>query len=294
MTCTDPPPAHPSARHVHAAPPFSPASVLLRRRSLTAALAVLLVAFAVAAALRHGQLLLTWDEPIQRGVEAHRTSVLDHFFLAVSRLGSTVVVLALGALATVATWRRCRAVATALLVATLSRPLLEFAVKALVGRDRPDFGRMVGGNGPSFPSGHVMAAVALWGLLPLVVSLYTRSRALWWAAFGTSATLIVSIAASRVYLGVHWFSDVTAGLVVGAFFLLGVEAVLTGQHRRHPCRLLPEVTLGSMSVPPVDPVTVPPVDPVPGGPDELVLAGVAAGAVDVPLVGSGHLDGDRP
>ena len=54
----------------------------------------------------------------------------------------------------------------------------------------------------------------------------------------TSVLLIVSIAASRVYLGVHWFSDVTAGLIVGSFFLLGVDVLLGRQHTRHPCGLM--------------------------------------------------------
>jgi len=226
--------------HVHSAPPMSPSSVLLPRRRLMIALGALLVALATAAALGNGQALLTWDEPIQRGVEASRTSTLNDVFLAISRLGSTVVVLSLGTLATILTWRRCRAVAVALLIATFARPAIEFIVKDLVGRDRPDFDRLVPGVGPSFPSGHVMAAIALWGLLPVVVSLYTRRRAIWWASVGVSAALIAGIAASRVYLGVHWFSDVTAGLVVGTFFLLGVDKVMLHAHRRYPCRMMAE------------------------------------------------------
>lgn len=237
MSCPAPQ-VHP-VDHVHAAPPVAPASLLVHRRLLLA-LVALLAAFATAAALNHGQVLLTWDAPIQRRVEASRTPGLTDFFLAVSRLGSTIPVLSLGVLGVVLTWRRCRAVSTVLLVATFSRPLLEFVIKALVDRDRPDLVRLVDGTGPSFPSGHVMAAFALWGLLPVVVSLYTRNRAVWWASVGTSVLLIVSIAASRVYLGVHWFSDVTAGLIVGGFFLAGADVLLRRQHARHPCRLLPK------------------------------------------------------
>ena len=226
--------------HVHTAPPFTPSSLLLRRRRLLIVLGALLVALATAAALGNGQALLTWDEPIQKGVEANRTTALNEVFLAVSRLGSTVFVLVAGTLGAILTWRKCRAVATALLVATFARPAIEFIVKGLVGRDRPDFDRLVAGTGYSFPSGHVMAAIALWGLLPVVVALYTRRRAIWWASVAVSATLIAGIAASRVYLGVHWFSDVTAGLVVGTFFLLGVDKILIRAHRRFPCRMLEE------------------------------------------------------
>jgi undecaprenyl-diphosphatase len=222
---------------VHGALPATPFSTLLPRRRLLFGLAAVLALLAMSAALSGGSVLLTWDEPIQRGVEARRTSALNDVFLTISRLGSTIPVLLLGTLASIVTWRRCRAVGTVVLIATFSRPLLEFVMKAVVDRDRPDFERLVAGNGPSFPSGHVMAAVALWGLMPLVVSLYTRRRAIWWASVAIAGALIVAIAASRVYLGVHWFSDVTGGLIVGAFFLLGVEAVLIRQHGRHPCPL---------------------------------------------------------
>ena len=225
--------------HVHLDPPVTPASVLLPRPRLVAALALLLVALAVAASVANGQTLLTWDEPIQRAVESSRTADLDQFFRTMSRLGSTVIVLALGGLGALFTWRRCPAVALALVAATLSRPLIEFTLKSTVERDRPDFERMVPGNGYSFPSGHVMAAVALWGLLPAVVGLYTQRRALWWASVAVAGALIAGISASRIYLGVHWFSDVTAGLVVGTFFLLGVEAVFARAHVRYPCGLAP-------------------------------------------------------
>jgi undecaprenyl-diphosphatase len=80
-----------------------------------------------------------------------------------------------------------------------------------------------------------MAAVALWGLVPLVLTLYTRNRRVWWGSVIGSGVLILAIGASRVYLGVHWFSDVIGGLIVGTFFLLGTEWVLTREHRRDPC-----------------------------------------------------------
>jgi len=220
---------------VHADPPVTPVSVLLPRRRLLIALGVLLGALIIAAATANGQLLLTWDEPIQRTVESHRTGDLDLFFRTMSRFGSTIPVLLCGSLLAVVTWRRCPAVGLALAAATVSRPVIEFLLKDAVGRARPDFERMVPGTGHSFPSGHVLAAVALWGLLPAVVALYTQRRAIWWASVAVSAVLIAGISASRVYLGVHWFSDVTGGLVVGTFFLLGVDTLFRRTHIRYPC-----------------------------------------------------------
>jgi undecaprenyl-diphosphatase len=230
------PPAAARGDCLHCHPPATPHGVLRDRRALLAVLATLFVALAVAARVDGGSLLLTWDEPIQRAVESNRGAAADTLFLRLSFLGSTKVVLVLGAVLTVLAWRRCRAVGLAVLVATLGRPLLEFSLKVLVDRDRPDLERLVAGNGPSFPSGHVMAAVALWGMLPLVVALYTRDRRVWWTSTAISLVLIVGIGASRTYLGVHWFSDVTAGLVVGVFFLLAAQWFFERCHRTAGCR----------------------------------------------------------
>ena len=220
---------------LHRNPPITPVGFYRTRLPLLAAIGALFAFCAIAAASASGSLLLRWDEPIQRWVESSRTPGLDTFFSNVSGLASTRTVLVLGPLLVLLAWPRCRAVALAVAVATIARPLLEFTLKEIVGRDRPNFSRMVDGTGFSFPSGHVMAAVALWGLVPVIVGLYTRRRVLWWASVVFSGIVIVLVAASRVYLGVHWFSDAIAGLLLGSFFLLGVEALLSYAHRRHGC-----------------------------------------------------------
>ena len=230
------------ARCLHCVPPTSPSRFFARRPGLLPVLGVVLVLAAVGAWISGGAVLLTWDEPIQRFVESHRTDLGDDLFRGISLLGSTKAVLVLGPLLAAVAWRRCRAVGVVVLLAMLSRPLLEFTLKAVVDRDRPDLERLVAGNGPSFPSGHAMAAVALWGLVPIVTALYTRDRRVWWAAMVTSTVLIGAIGASRTYLGVHWFSDVVGGFIVGAFFLLGAERVLERRHATDPCTGVCECT----------------------------------------------------
>ena len=175
-----------SARCLHCEPPLTPARFFALRPRLRTMLAVIFALLAAAAWVGGGAMLLTWDEPIQRAVEASRTDITNDVFRTVSFLGSTTAVLSLGCVLAALAWRRCRAVGIVVLLAMLSRPLLEFTLKAIVDRDRPDLERLVAGNGPSFPSGHVMAAVALWGLVPLVVTLYTRDRRIWWASVAGS------------------------------------------------------------------------------------------------------------
>jgi undecaprenyl-diphosphatase len=222
-------------RNLHRDPPITPAGVLLRYPWVLPAIIVLFGAMAAAAAVSHGALLRVWDEPIRSWISAHRVDALDTFFLYVTRLGSwQVVVIGLVVLLALA-WRVCAPLATLLIVATLSRPACEWLLKSSVGRARPSEGALVSSGGPSFPSGHVLASIALWGLVPPIVALVTHRRALWWAATIMSSVIIVVIAASRVYMGVHWFSDVVGGLLFGALFLLVVEWLVDVSHRRHPC-----------------------------------------------------------
>ena len=113
------------------------------------------------------------------------------------------------------------------MAASAARPAVEWVLKELVDRARPDIDRLVPGKGPSFSSGHVMAAIAIWGLLPPVVALVSgRHRARWW-----SETVIAAVAFRRVFLGVHWLTDVIGALLLGACTCWAVE----WHHRRQPC-----------------------------------------------------------
>ncbi len=190
---------------------------------------------AILAAVDGGSVLLTWDEPIQRWVEAHRNATLDVVFRGFSRIGSNIVVFAVAAVLFVFLIRRCRPLAFALAVAVLARPVFELVIKELVDRPRPELDPLINGVGPSHPSGHVLAAVALWGLIPPIVAVLTDDRRWWWLSVGTAGVLIVGIALSRVYLGVHWFSDILQGVLLGALYLVAVEAVFERDHRRRDC-----------------------------------------------------------
>lgn len=220
---------------LHRFPPLTPQAFYRERRAVLALLGAIFVFLAVAAAVSSSGLLLTWDAPVERFAVSIRSPGLDTFFLSVSRLGSTWTVLVLGAVLAAVAWPRCRAVAIAVIVSTLCRPLLEYTLKEVVSRQRPTLDRLVVGTGPSFPSGHVMASIALWGLVPVVVGLFTRRRWVWWSSVALSGTVIVLVAASRVYLGVHWMSDVVGAALVGSFFLIGVEVAMSIAHRYVGC-----------------------------------------------------------
>ncbi len=201
-------------------------------------IALVFLGLAVLAAVDAGATLRGIDEPVTRTLLDLRSEPLDRVVKTVSALGGLTVVAAVAVLLLLLVWHECRPLAWTLLAATAARPLLEWTLKELVDRPRPDIDRLVAGNGPSFPSGHVMAAIAIWGLLPPVVALLNGRRSAWWWSVAISAIVIASVAFSRVYLGVHWLSDVVGALLLGALYLLAVEALLEWHHRRRPCRAI--------------------------------------------------------
>jgi undecaprenyl-diphosphatase len=229
-----PPRVRTAAVH-HLQPPTSPSRVLCGPSPLVRQVALGFLLLALAAAIGHGSLLLHVDLPIERFVIAHRTGWLDHAFRRISFLGSTKVVLAGGLVLALASWRRCRLVAALVVASTVSRPLVEHLLKILVARPRPDLDRMVPGVGYSFPSGHVMASATLWLMVPVVVSLYRPSRRVWWITTATSLTTVGLISLSRLYLGVHWASDVVAGALAAAVLLAGLDVAFRWVHDRRRC-----------------------------------------------------------
>lgn len=221
--------------HFHRNPPYSPRHLFDRPVVLEATL-VLALALAALAAFDGGRILLTVDEPIMRWVVDVRNDGWDDFFTWASRLGDNRTVFPIGLLLAALCWHRCRVLAIALIVAAAARPGFEFVLKDLVDRVRPDIDPVSEFAGPSHPSGHPMAAVSVWGLLPPVVALFGASRRLWWTVTTAVSVIVVLVAVSRVYRGAHWPTDVFASIVWGTMFLLAVEMMYDHLHDRREQR----------------------------------------------------------
>jgi undecaprenyl-diphosphatase len=195
--------------------------------------AIVFVLFAIGAALD----ALPWDRAITEFIVDLRTPDRNDLVMRVSRLGSTPVVFSVAAILAAAAWRRCPRLAVAIVVIALARPLAEFALKELIARDRPPVAdRLVHGAGHSFPSGHPLATAASWGLLPLVVALYTKRHLVWWATAIGVWVLAVLVSISRVWLGVHWASDVVGALLLATMGVAAAERFVEATHGPyHPC-----------------------------------------------------------
>lgn len=99
--------------------------------------------------------------------------------------------------------------------------LLNQALKVMFHRTRPNIKPLVEAGGYSFPSGHAMVSVAFYGMFGYLLWVYLRNRSKpAWYVTASTILLIMSIGISRVYLGVHFPSDVVAGFAAGGVWLI--------------------------------------------------------------------------
>jgi membrane-associated phospholipid phosphatase len=139
-----------------------------------------------------------------------------------SLLGGTAGVLAIAAVVGVLEYRRLpkRALPALLGLTVLGQFAVTNIIKAIVERARPDINQLTGFAGSSFPSGHAAAAATLFAVVALLVG-RRRSRRARAAIAGCAVGVATMVAGTRVLLGVHWLTDVLAGLAIGwAWFVL--------------------------------------------------------------------------
>ena len=160
--------------------------------------------------------LAKWDLSFARWGADNATDTSTRVMRDISLLGGTAGVLVIAAVAGVIEYRRRpnRALPALLLLTVVGQFAIANIVKVIVSRDRPAISQLTGFSGSSFPSGHAAAAAATFAVIALLVG-RGRRRAVRNVIAGVAAGLAVLVAGSRVMLGVHWFTDVLAGIALG-------------------------------------------------------------------------------
>jgi undecaprenyl-diphosphatase len=139
-----------------------------------------------------------------------------------SLVGGTAGVIVVTVLVGVVEYRRLpdRAVPALLAATVLGQFAVTNGIKEIIERARPEISQLTGFAGSSFPSGHAAAAAATFAVVALLVG-RRRTRAARAVIAGMAVAVAVVVAGTRVLLGVHWLTDVLAGLAVGwAWFAL--------------------------------------------------------------------------
>ena len=98
--------------------------------------------------------------------------------------------------------------------------LLNYILKQILQRPRPIEYRIIDESGYSLPSGHSMVSMAFYGYLIYLIYKYINNKYLKWSIITLLSLLIISIGISRIYLGVHYTSDVIAGFLVAISYLI--------------------------------------------------------------------------
>ncbi len=157
-----------------------------------------------------------WDDSAARFGARHATEDTTTVLKTVTTLGATWFALIVVAVVGVVLFVRYRKISIVAFVTTtvVTTLLVNNVVKSLVNRQRPDIARLIGAHGSSFPSGHSAMAAASYAALALVLGRRCRRRTRV-ALAGAAIVIAVAVAATRVLLGVHWLTDVSAGLIVG-------------------------------------------------------------------------------
>ena len=164
------------------------------------------------------------DLQIQSVVHGFTSPGLTKVMLGLTWIGSPTVVFVFSALIALwLWWRRLLRDAVTFVTAIVGAVILMGVLKAYFHRMRPDVPwALTYEHSFSFPSGHSVLAVVLYGSLLCMRFRHLRHRWERWALSAVAVGLIGGIGLSRIYLGVHYPSDVAAGYLVGCVWLATV------------------------------------------------------------------------
>jgi membrane-associated phospholipid phosphatase len=182
----------------------------------------------IAIALKeHNPTVQEVDSAVEQWISSRRTPLASAFFATISMVAGPVGMVALvGTVLAVLMARRRFRLGAYLAITAAGGALLNQSLKLHYLRQRPDLKEaLLGATGYAFPSGHAMMGTVILGALAYLAS---RSRTSWRstsAALAALATTALAIGISRIYLGVHWTSDVGAGFAAG---MLWLAATTTG------------------------------------------------------------------
>jgi membrane protein DedA with SNARE-associated domain/membrane-associated phospholipid phosphatase len=183
----------------------------------------------------HGHALSGTDTYLFHSLQNLRTPWVDNAAVFLTQFGNQALLATLmaGSCAWLI-WKGCTKAAWHWVAVYLGTGLLTWTLKLTLQIERPQ-GLAAGF---SFPSAHTSMSLAVYGFLALIVAreLPLRRR---WLPYTLAGLLAVFIAMSRIYLGVHWFSDVFAGLTLGIFWV----ALIGIAYDRHPAPALPVKSL---------------------------------------------------
>ena len=193
-------------------------------RRIALGFAIAAVFLFLAGTLSHYDIFSAFDLTIRNNVIPLQSQWLTDLMVFVTRLGSTTGLFILGSVVVLGliVFRQWK-IAELFLLAMIGQAILHHGFKMIFSIARPEsLIPYAIDDSASFPSGHAVAATAFYGFLALVAAQRTTSKTLRIFVLGLAAVLILLICFSRIYIGVHRPSDVIAGFIAAAIWILAV------------------------------------------------------------------------
>lgn len=169
----------------------------------------------------HTETLASYDKQITDYVISKRNAGLTEYFRFVTNVGDVygyLIVLGVAVIISAIVFKRWKYVgqiALILALATVSNMIL----KRAIDRARPGIEHLVSVETLSYPSGHAMSAMAFYGFLIYLLYTFRMNKLLKAVGILLLAILILSIGISRIYLGVHFPSDIVGGFIAGLIWV---------------------------------------------------------------------------
>jgi len=161
--------------------------------------------------------IANFDNAVYTYIASFISEPLTDIALVITTLGSAYIILPICLILIIVFWKKIEGIAVTinLIISFLANQ----ALKRIVARPRPTEYRIIEELGYSFPSGHSMVSMAFYGLLIYFIYRKVKNPYIKWISCILLTILIFLIGLSRIYLGVHYASDVIAGFCISAAYL---------------------------------------------------------------------------
>lgn len=151
-----------------------------------------------------------------------RSPSLTNFMKVITKLSDTGIISILAIILTLLflyKWKdkkTAQIIPSSLIIVAFINQVLKFIFQ----RERPNGYRLIEMTGYSFPSGHAMVSMAFYGLLIYIIHKKVKNKSLRILLITLNITIIILVGISRIYLGVHYLSDVITGYLISIVYLL--------------------------------------------------------------------------
>jgi undecaprenyl-diphosphatase len=180
-----------------------------------------LLAFGIVAILIRAEMIVDFDHTIIGAVQSLESPLLTTIMKFFTVVGSTqaVIILCLVIIFFLYKVLHHRRELILFIAVVAGSPLLNLLLKEIFQRARPDLHRLIEIGGYSFPSGHAMNAFTVYGILTFLLWRHIFNRSGRTILILFSAFVVFMIGISRIYLGVHYPSDIIGGYFASGFWI---------------------------------------------------------------------------